>query len=132
MAMILITNGDITTTVSRGAFDNQYKKMGFWAVSEDEVIEAPKPVEKPKAEPKPEKVEEPVENEVDEETDEASDDEAFVEDILEKPLSQWSKDELQKFVTIKDIDISGAKKTSEVRSIVKNYLDEIEKAQVEG
>ena len=54
----------------------------------------------------------------------------FVEDILEKPLSQWTPDELKKFAEIKNIDTSEAKKVSQARAIIKKYLEEQQKKQV--
>ena len=69
------------------------------------------------------------EDDSDDTQDDVDEDEAFVEDILEKPLSQWTPDELKKFAEIKDIDTSKAKKVSEARAIIKKYLDEQAKAQ---
>lgn len=136
MAMVRITNGETTSRVPYAAYISMYKKLGF-------TIEGEEPV-KPK---KPAKQEEPVvgtkeeveeTKETTEEVDEAeefeeeqeSGEDAFVEEILEKPLSQWSVDELKEFVRIKNINTAGAKKTSEVRSIVKKFLDDQDKASV--
>lgn len=52
-----------------------------------------------------------------------TDSEKFCEEMSEKPISQWTQEELKKFTDIKKIDISSAKKVSEVKEIVKRYLD---------
>lgn len=49
--------------------------------------------------------------------------EKFCEEMAEKPISQWTQEELKKFTEIKNIDISSAKKVSEVKEIVKHYLE---------
>lgn len=135
MSMVRITNGEITSRVPYSAYISMYKRLGFTIEGEEPVkpqtkAEAPKK-EQPKEEVATEDetdVADEVEEE-DEEDEEAADDEAFVEDILEKPLSQWTPDELKKFAEIKNIDTSKAKKVSEARSIIKKYLEEQEKAQ---
>lgn len=135
MAMVRITNGETTSRVPYSAYISMYKKLGFTIEGEEPVkpqkAEAPKVKEKKEEKKQPEKEEETTEeDEVDEdEEDEEADDEAFIEDILEKPLSQWTPDELKKFAEIKDIDTSKAKKVSEARAIIKKYLDEQAKAQ---
>ena len=134
MSMVRITNGETTSRVPYAAYISMYKRLGFTIVGEEPVkpqakVEAPKK-EQPKEETKEITDETDVtEEEEDEEDEEAADDEAFVEDILEKPLSQWTPDELKKFAEIKNIDTSKAKKVSEARSIIKKYLEEQEKAQ---
>lgn len=136
MSMVRITNGEITSRVPYSAYISMYKRLGF-TIEGEEPVKPQEKVEAPKKE-QPKKEEEATEDETevadeveeeDEEDEEAADDEAFVEDILEKPLSQWTPDELKKFAEIKNIDTSKAKKVSEARSIIKKYLEEQEKAQ---
>ena len=134
MSMVRITNGEVSSRVPYAAYISMYKKLGFTIEGEEPIkpqkAETPKVKEKKEEEKQPEKEDEATEEEVDEEEeDEEADDEAFVEDILEKPLSQWTPDELKKFAEIKDIDTSKAKKVSEARAIIKKYLDEQAKAQ---
>lgn len=130
MAMIEITNGEVTSKVPYTAYESQYKKLGFRPVS-DSGVEEKKDVTPVEEEHEEEDANVVVTNVAEEDADEDEDpDTAFVEDILEKPLSQWTTDELKEFVRIKDIDTSGAKKTSEVRSIVKAFLEEQDKASI--
>lgn len=133
--MVRITNGEITSRVPYSAYISMYKRLGF-TIEGEEPVKPQEKVETPKKEQPKEEVATEDESEVadeveeeDEEDEEAADDEAFVEDILEKPLSQWTPDELKKFAEIKNIDTSKAKKVSEARSIIKKYLEEQEKAQ---
>ncbi len=134
MAMVRITNGETTSRVPYAAYISMYKRLGF-TIEGEEPVKPQEKVETPKKEQPKEETEEVTdetnvtEEEEDEEDEEAADDEAFVEDILEKPLSQWTPDELKKFAEIKNIDTSKAKKVSEARSIIKKYLEEQEKAQ---
>lgn len=60
----------------------------------------------------------------------SKDNTVFVEELLEKPLSQWTNEEVKEFVKIKGIDTSGAQKVSQVRSIIKTYLEEEQKNNV--
>lgn len=130
MAMIEITNGEVTSKVPYTAYESQYKKLGFRPVSDSDVEEK-KDVTPVEEEHEEEDANVVVTNADEEDADEEDDaDAAFVEDILEKPLSQWTTDELKEFVRIKDIDTSGAKKTNEVRSIIKAFLEEQDKASI--
>lgn len=139
MAMVRITNGETTSRVPYSAYISYFKNIGF--VIEGEEPTSPK-AKAPKETKEQSKVEEKVEEESEaadeveddyddeEEDEEAADNEAFVEDILEKPISQWTQDELKKFAEIKNVDTSKAKKVSEARAIIKKYLEEQAKAQV--
>ena len=102
--MVKITNGKEVFEVTKGAFDGIYSKQGYTLVKEDKAGEA---VEPPKA---PEK----------------TDDEVFLEEIVEKPISQWNKDEVKRFATLKEIDITGTKNANEAKEIIKQFLEEDE------
>ena len=97
--MVKITNGVNVFEVTRGAFDGIYSRQGYRLV--DEKAKAP---EAPAA---PEK----------------SEDDIFVEEILEKPISQWNKEEVKRFAAIKEIDISGTKNANEAKEIIKSFID---------
>ena len=102
--MLKITNGVNVFEVTRGAFDGIYSRQGYRVMDEHEYKEED---EQPKA---PEK----------------SDDELFIESVIEKPISQWSKDEVKRFATIKEIDITGTKNVGEAKEIIKTFLEESE------
>ena len=99
--MVKITNGVNVFEVTRGAFDGIYSRQGYKLV--DEKAEA-KALEVPDV---PEK----------------SEDDIFVEEILEKPISQWNKEEVKRFAAIKEIDISGTKNANEAKEIIKSFID---------
>lgn len=122
--MVTISNGKTTFRVTAGAVE-VYKSMGFHVVDDKENDQI-KPVEH-----KEEKVAEDVAGEPEADGSDAEDEgveddteEAYVTELLEKPLSQWSNEEVKEFVRIKGIDTSGAKKLSQVKDIIKAYLDE--------
>lgn len=100
--MVKITNGIVTFEVTRGAYDGIYSRQGF------------KPVE------------EVAEKKVaaDEDVDNRTDDEKFADELVEKPISQWNKEEVKRFAAIRDIDISGTKNANEAKEIIKQFLAE--------
>ena len=100
--MVKITNGIVTFEVTRGAYDGIYSHQGF------------KPVE------------EVAEKKVaaDEDVDNRTNDEKFADELVEKPISQWNKEEVKRFAAIRDIDISGTKNANEAKEIIKQFLAE--------
>lgn len=98
--MVKITNGFSTFEVTEGAFNSIYSKQGFVKVDEEK-----KKHEEQKAE-------------------EINDDEAKEDfaDLLEKPIGSWTKEEVSAFIDAKGINTEGAKKLSEVKDIIKEYL----------
>lgn len=101
--MVKITNGVNVFEVTRGAFDGIYSRQGYTIMNE----KAAKGAKTPEAPKAPEKTE----------------DEIFVEEILEKPISQWNKDEVKRFAGIKEIDITGTKNANEAKEIIKSFLE---------
>lgn len=101
--MVKITNGVNVFEVTRGAFDGIYSRQGYTIVNE-KAVESTKTLKAPKALEK-------------------SEDEVFVEEILEKPISQWNKEEVKRFAAIKEIDITGTKNANEAKEIIKSFLE---------
>ena len=101
--MVKITNGVNVFEVTRGAFDGIYSRQGYTIMNE----KAAKSTKTPKA-PKASK---------------KTEDEIFVEEILEKPISQWNKEEIKRFAAIKEINISGTKNANEAKEIIKSFID---------
>ena len=97
--MVLITNGINRFWVTKGAFSGVYSKQGYTIENDKKVIAA---VQMPS--PK-------------------SLDEKFLEEVEEKPLSQWSKDEVKKFAALKDIDLSGTKNINEAKALIKDFME---------
>lgn len=98
--MIKITNGENVFEVTRGAFDEIYSRQGYTVMKEKTVKNKKSHADSKK-----------------------SKDEIFIEETLEKPISQWSKDEIKHFATVKGIDISGTKNANEAREIIKSFID---------
>ena len=104
--MVKITNGVDIFEVTRGAFDGIYSHQGY-KVIEDENANANN-------------------EEVNENPVEKTEDELFLEEIVEKPISQWSKEEVKRFAVLKEIDISGTKNANEAKEIIKQFLEDNE------
>lgn len=97
--MVLITNGVDRFLVTKGAFNGVYSKQGY-TIANDEKVAAAAQMPNPKTE-----------------------NEKFLEEVEEKPLSQWSKEEVKKFAALKDIDISGTKNVNEAKALIKNFME---------
>ena len=96
--MVKITNGVNVFEVTRGAFDGIYSRQGYTIIDENKKDEINDAVEK-------------------------SEEESFIDEIIDKPISQWGKDEVKRFASIKDIDITGTKNVSEAKEIIKHFLE---------
>ena len=96
--MVKITNGVNVFEVTRGAFDGIYSRQGY-TILEDKKVNTNEEV--------------PVKTE----------DEKFVDEIIEKPISQWSKEEVKRFAALNDIDITGTKNAGEAKEIIKNFIE---------
>lgn len=101
--MVKITNGVNVFEVTRGAFDGIYSRQGYTIVGAEKVA-------------KVESAQVP----------EISEDDAFLAEIVEKPISQWNKEEVKRFATLKQIDISGTKNANEAKAIIKEVLEATE------
>lgn len=99
--MVKITNFVNTFEVTQGAYDDIFKKQGFRPVKEEK-------------EGKKETVEETKK----------TDEEAYIEELMEKPISQWNKEEVKTYASLKNVDISNTKNIGEARNIIKQSIDE--------
>ena len=129
MAMVKISNGEVTQIVSRGAFDTQYKRLGFQIVEDNKIAEVKQEVKKAAEEKKPESQ---VPDDDDFDADAVDDTEDDFEELLEKPISQWNKTEVKDFAAAKGIDIHGTKNANEAKEIIKKYLDDEAKKAAEA
>ena len=50
--------------------------------------------------------------------------EAYIEELMEKPISQWNKEEVKTYASLKNVDISNTKNIGEARNIIKQSIDE--------
>lgn len=100
--MVKITNGVNVFEVTRGAFDGIYSRQGYTIMNE-------------KSADKVKEYEAPVDN--------RTEDEVFLDEIQEKPISGWNKEEVKRFAALKEIDITGTKNVNEAKTIIKEFLD---------
>lgn len=121
--MIEITNGNDMYTVTRGAYETVYKGMGFYPVGQEPVVQSTGGDASDVDEAVPERVEDVDVEAVDApagsietEEPEESEDEKWCKSIRQKPISQWNKQELKRYATLNDIDVSGARTVNDVRS----------------
>lgn len=98
--MVKITNGKNIFEVTRGAFDGIYSRQGYT------ILEENKPAEQ-----------------TDVVVPEKTEDEAFLDEIIEKPISQWTKEEVKRFAALKEIDITGTKNVGEAKELIKQFLN---------
>lgn len=124
MAMVKISNGEVTQVVSRGAFETQYKCLGFQIVGDNKATEVKKEVKKSEAQVPDDDFDADV-------ADDTEDGDDF-EELLEKPISQWNKTEVKDFAAAKGIDIHGTKSANEAKEIIKKYLDDEAKKAAEA
>ena len=47
------------------------------------------------------------------------------DDVVEKPISEWTKQEVKDFAAKNEIDISGTKNVNQAKEIIKRYLESI-------
>ena len=123
--MVTISNGVKSFKVPSGAV-KAYEPAGYHVVGKGEEQSAEVPVrgqQKPENEDIDFDGEDDVEGEGGENQESDADDN-FVAELLEKSLSQWSAEETKKFVSIKGINTTGAKKLGDVKNIIKKYLDD--------
>lgn len=121
---VKITNGTAEFEVTKAAFKNVFEQQGF------RIIDGVAPVIHNRFEDKFDvnlDMEAEVsgakysESEMSVEV-ESSKDDLFVQEMLEKPISEWTKGELKRVAKIKDIDLSNADSTSKARQIVSKAL----------
>ncbi len=97
--MVKITNGVNIFEVTRGAFDGIYSRQGYAILREQ--IPGQQEIKAP----------------------EKTDDEKFLDEIIEKPVSQWNKEEVKRFAALKEIDITGTKNAGEAKEIIKDFIE---------
>lgn len=122
---VKITNGNVEFEVTKAAFENAFKQQGFRIADGvapivhnrfEDKFDVNLDMETEVSEAEPFKSEIPVEAEL-------SEDNLFVQEMLEKPISEWTKGELKRVAKIKGIDLSNADSTSKARQIVSKAMN---------
>lgn len=109
--MVSITNGVNTFVVTRGAYKSIFSKQGYVLSKVQDKNYQSEQKKDNSTVPTPGK-------------SGKSDDELFLESIEEKPISQWNKEEVKRFATLNDLDISGTKNVGEAKEIIKKFMEE--------
>lgn len=102
--MVKITNGIDIFEVTHGAYECIYRHQGYQVVDKKDI-------------------ECDFGDEIAGKVNKKSADEMFVEELQEKPISQWSKDEVKRYAAIKEIDLTGTKNVTEAKEIIKKNMD---------
>ena len=124
--MVKCTNGMSVIEVTEGAYETIFKDQGYRPIADD----VKKPVA-PVVVPKQEEVETPVEDNSEVESEEQADayvpeEKDEIDSLLEKPIGQWSNDEVKAFAEAKGIDITGTKNAKEAKGRIRKFLEDVE------
>lgn len=111
--MVTITNGVNTIKVSNGAYNGMFRKQGYRLVEQDAVGTTGQAEAESRA------------------NTGGNTDDVFLEEVREKPISQWSKAEVKRYASITGLDISGTKNIGEARELIKAHMEAEEKSEAE-
>lgn len=112
--MVKLSNGLSTIVVPSGAVA-MYERTGFRVVKDSDVESAIDNSES-------------VIDIVDAEEKESE----FITNLLEKPISKWTKEEVKRFANEKGININGTKSVNDAKDRIRDYINSKEKAEVEA
>lgn len=122
---VKITNGNAEFEVTKAAFKNAFEQQGFRIVDDtapvihnrfEDKFDVNLDMEADLGKVEDSNPEMVVEAEL-------SEDDLFVQEMLEKPISEWTKGELKRVAKIKGIDLSNADSTSKARQIVSKAMN---------
>lgn len=98
--MVKITNGINVFEVTSGAYEGIYKHQGYQLIGEKEKEFVPVNTGGGKTA-----------------------DEIFTEELQEKPISQWNKDEVKRYAAVNGIDLAGTKSVNEAKDVIKKVMN---------
>lgn len=101
--MLKITDGVHTIEVPTGAYEGIFKRQGYRVVSDGDSA---------------------VATNGDSHDGGDNGDDVFVSSMHEKPLSQWSKEEVKRYAAINGINIAGTKNPTEAKQLIKIFMQE--------
>ena len=119
--MVTIKKGDQTITVTRGAYLSSFKAMGFVLVEGSEETQKVSPAPD-KGNTLPETQEDSEELEEGSEEDLVEDEPDDSDDLDEKPLSEMTFEELQRYAKHLGLATAGVKSKRELRSVIRRAL----------
>ncbi len=112
--MVKLSNGLSTIVVPSGAVA-MYERTGFRVVKDSDV-------------------ESTIDNNesVIDTADAEEKESEFITNLLEKPISKWTKEEVKRFANEKGININGTKSVNDAKDRIRDYINSKEKAEVEA
>ena len=124
--MVKCTNGVAVIEVTEGAYNTIFKDQGYKPIADE--VKAPVA---PVVIPPEKKVGTPVEDNSEVESEEQADayvpeEKDEIDSLLEKPIGQWSNDEVKAFAEAKGIDITGTKNAKEAKGRIRKFLEDAE------
>ena len=135
--MVVIKKGSRVYRVSMGAYNNQFKHLGYKIVGSDgetEKTEQNDPEKFEKAKPQDDEIgdefeqgndsetDEDADPEDDEETDEDEDESEDEDELSEKPLSKMNMQELEEYAERLGINTDGLRSKKEIREAIKEAM----------
>lgn len=105
--MVKCTNGNIVISVTEGAYDSYFKDQGFTVIKENNVVEDVPTLVAP-------------DKEENEQNDGMID---YMNELKEKPISQWTKKEVRDFASFNGIDISETKNVGQAKEIIRDFIN---------
>lgn len=122
--MVDITNGVNTITVTKGAFDGIYKHQGYTLVHDYAATDVRMLNKGPiKANDSNYIGDIEIPYSDNQEPYDENEENAEESELLEKPISQWSQEELKAYAEENGISLEGVTKAKEARNIIKNYIN---------
>lgn len=105
--MVKCTNGNIVISVTEGAYDSYFKDQGFTVIKENNAVESTPTFVAP--------------DEEENEQDEGMLD--YINELKEKPISQWTKKEVRDFASFNNINISETKNVGQAKEIIRDFIN---------
>lgn len=105
--MVKCTNGNIVILVTEGAYDSYFKDQGFIVIEENNAVENTPMLVAP--------------NEEENEQNDGMID--YMNELKEKPISQWTKKEVRDFASFNNINISETKNVGQAKEIIRDFIN---------
>lgn len=97
--MVKITNGINVFEVTDGAYESIYKHQGYQLISSSA-----------------------DHGFMHDDSERKSADDMFIEELTEKPISQWNKDEVKRYADANGISLKGTKSVNEAKEVIKKAM----------
>lgn len=122
MAFVKLKNPKGEVVCIPGSAVKSYENLGFYSEGQEEnaVMEDPD-VDNGKSDEDGQEF-----AEVSDSSEEKDEDDIFVNSIQKKPLSSWNKEEVKRYATIFDIDLTGTKSANEAKERIKAFMKNAE------